>query len=105
LQTAQRRKERGGEEGSEPVRYYLHQIQTDGIVRDPEGGDYPDQAAAEAEAVDAAREMMATAVRAGRDISDWAIEIVDEEGAVRGRIAFASTIRRERRVEASGVGG
>lgn len=87
------------------MRYYLHQIQTHAIVPDPEGNDYPDLAAAETEAVDAAREMMATAVRAGRDISDWAIEIVDEKGTVRGHIAFASTIRREREVRSSGMGG
>ncbi|WP_062017976.1 hypothetical protein [Aureimonas sp. AU4] len=81
------------------MRYYLHQIQTNDIVRDPEGGDYPDLAAAEAEAVEAARELMASAIRAGRDISDWTIEIADETGMVWKRVAFASTVRREQEMQ------
>ncbi len=76
------------------MRYYLHQIQTDEIVRDPEGSDCAALLNAEAEAVDAAREMMASAVRTGRDISHWAIEITDADGRVLKRVAFASTLRR-----------
>lgn len=81
------------------MRYYLHQIQGDEIVQDPEGGNYPDLAAAEREAIEAAREMMATAIRASRDISDWAIDITDAQGVRLRRVLFANTVQRRARAD------
>ena len=77
------------------MRYYLHQIQTNEVVPDPEGSMYSDLASAEREAVDAAREMMANSVRVGRDISDWTIEIADEHGNSVSRVPFASVVTRD----------
>ena len=75
------------------MRYFLHQIQTYETVRDPEGSVYGNLADARGEAVDAARQIMSSAVRQGRDISGWAIEITDRDGVVLDRLQFASTLR------------
>ena len=74
------------------MRYFLHQIQTFATVRDPEGCVHPDLAGVHIEAVDAARQMMSTAVLRGRDISGWAFEIVDRKGVVLERLPFTSTL-------------
>jgi len=74
------------------MRYFLHQIQTFVAVRDPEGCVHPDLAGVRVEAVDAARQMMSTAVLKGRDISGWAFEIADRKGIVLERLPFASTL-------------
>ena len=78
------------------VRYYLHQVQTYGTVHDLEGNEHPNLEAARFEAVYAARELMASAVRVGRDISGWAIEIADDRNAVLARVPFGSVIEVDR---------
>jgi hypothetical protein len=75
------------------MRFFLHRIQTYETILDPEGCDYASLAEVRVEAVDAARQMMSNAVRKGRDISGWAFEIADSEGAVLDRLPFASTLR------------
>lgn len=76
------------------MRFYLNHRRHDGLVRDLEGSEHSDQAAATEEAIDAARELMAAAVRVGRDISHEAFEIVDERQEVLMRLPFTMALRR-----------
>lgn len=76
------------------MRYSLHLCQSDRTVRDPEGSEHSSLDAVRLEAVQAAREMMANAVRVGRDISDWSFEIAGERDASFGRVEFASVVSR-----------
>lgn len=77
------------------MRFFLHQIHDGETVRDPEGSVHADIQGARNEATDAAREMMSSAVRSGRDITDWQFEIADETGVVVARMIFAETITRQ----------
>lgn len=76
-----------------PMRYYLHYVRTDGIIRDEEGSEHPDLASARAEAIDAAREIMAAAIRRGWDVSSEALEITDGAQQMLERVPFASAVR------------
>ena len=60
------------------MRFYLHIATGNGHARDEEGRNFPDFAAARAEAVASAHEIMADALRSGQAIDpDWAIEVCD----------------------------
>ncbi|MBB3999416.1 DUF6894 family protein [Aureimonas pseudogalii] len=74
------------------MRYYFNQIKGDGVVLDHEGSEHPDLAAALTEAVDAAREIMAVAVRSGWDISHEAFEVLDETHQVLARVPFSTVL-------------
>jgi hypothetical protein len=51
------------------------------LIRDPDGSDLPDAAAARAEAITAARSLLAAAVILGRLPLEHAIEVTDEHAA------------------------
>ncbi|WP_205790316.1 DUF6894 family protein [Microvirga makkahensis] len=62
-------------------RFYRHIRQGGRLIEDPEGIERPDLGAARAEALDGTRDLLAEAIRHGRD--DWltdAIVITDEAG-------------------------
>ena len=60
--------------------FYLH-IRRDGVLmEDPDGSDLPDVAAAREEAIAAARDIWAAAIRQGQDFSDRQFIIADERG-------------------------
>lgn len=76
------------------MRFYFNYRKHDCLLRDPEGSELPDEAAATDEAIYSARELMASAVRDGRDISDEAFEVVDERQVVLLRVPFRMALRR-----------
>lgn len=59
-----------------------------GLIPDDEGSELADMEAVLAEAFDAARELMATAIRKGVDVSNYAFEITDEDGNMAVRVPF-----------------
>lgn len=62
-------------------RYFFHQRIGNELIEDFEGFEYDSAAAARASAVVSARHLWAAAILAGDDLSDEAIEIVDEDGS------------------------
>ena len=64
-------------------RFYFHLQADDQIVPDDEGVELPDLSAAEHEAILAARELVAEAIKSGRPEVPEAFVIADEEGARR----------------------
>ncbi len=72
-------------------RFYFHLQADDQIVPDDEGVDLPDLSAAEHEAILAARELLAEAIKSGRPEVPEAFVIADEEGRpLAGSFAEAS---------------
>jgi hypothetical protein len=62
-------------------RYFLHLKKIGGyILYDEEGYEFRDLEAARAEALEAARELLASAIKAGWDLDTQAIIIADAEG-------------------------
>lgn len=62
------------------TRFYFHIRMGDRIVIDQEGSDLPDPAAARAEALASARQILADAIRSGNDATPEAFIIADCEG-------------------------
>ena len=60
------------------TRYFFHIRRGDTLIEDPEGQEFETLDDARTEATDAARDLVATAVRTGRPIDDDRIEICDE---------------------------
>ena len=71
------------------------------IVRDEEGSDLPDLAAARAKAVCNAREMACAEVLDGHLDVSHGIEVADEAGAVQLTVQFADVVK----IEAAGRPG
>lgn len=69
--------------------YFLNIIDSTGRLNDPEGSRHPDIAAARAEAIASARELMCHAITVeGRIGLDRIVEITDETGAVLLEVPF-----------------
>ena len=62
------------------VRFYFHLRAGDGLLTDDEGQDLPDLSAARREAEQAARELLAEAIKAGKEEVAEAFVIADEHG-------------------------
>ena len=75
-------------------RYFFHVHETEGIVEDEEGLDFPDLGAARADALEAAREIMATYIRKGLDVSHWSFEIADGSRWPVMAVPFSEAVRR-----------
>lgn len=75
-------------------RYYFH-LYNDEITMDPEGRVLPDLAAARANAIKEAREMMMETVGEGRLNLSHRIEIADQSGAVAATLVFRDAVRVE----------
>lgn len=73
-------------------RYFFHYHIGQDRVQDLDGSVLPDLAAARAEAVQNARDLMSEAVRRGFDISHRTYQICDESGVLLATLPFASSI-------------
>lgn len=74
-------------------RYYFHIRSDDGLIRDPDGTELADLAAARLEAEDAARDLLADLLREGKVLDGQVFEITDGEGEVLERLALRSVLR------------
>ena len=75
-------------------RFYFHLQADDQIVPDDEGVDLPDLSAAQHEAILAARELLAEAIKSGRAEVPEAFVIADEEGRALTIVPFATVLPR-----------
>lgn len=74
-------------------RYFFNVRKGSKTVVDPEGSELPDLAAARAEAIENARDMMSRAILKGYDISRrYVIDICGEDGSVLLQVPFAEAI-------------
>ena len=62
--------------------FFFHIRDDDGIVPDTEGLECKDKETAKAECEKSARELLATEMRAGREIDHRLIEVTDTEGRI-----------------------
>src|SRR5260370_34670271 len=77
-------------------RFYFHLQADDQIVPDDEGVDLPDLSAAEHEAILAARELLAEAIKSGRTEVPEAFVIADEERRALAIVPFTTVLPRHR---------
>ncbi len=75
-------------------RFYFHLQAQDQIVPDDEGQELPDLSAAEHEAIEAARELLAEAIRSGKPEVPEAFVIADEEGRALALVPFTTVLPR-----------
>ena len=75
-------------------RFYFHVRMGDELIPDEEGRDLPDLSAALREAQLAARELLADAIKAGKDHVPDAFVIADEAGRSVGTVALATVLPR-----------
>jgi hypothetical protein len=75
-------------------RFYFHLQADDQMVSDDEGVDLPDLSAAEHEAILAARELVAEAIKSGRPGVPEAFVIADEEGRALAVVPFTTGLPR-----------
>ena len=64
------------------ARYYFHVKKGQQLLRDEEGDELPDDERARAAAIQAARELIAEAIKAGRDPEFDALVVADEHGRI-----------------------
>lgn len=72
--------------------FFLHVREGAELIRDPDGGEFADLAAARGEAVRAARSLLGAAVLAGRLPLDHAIVVADADGGELLAITFAQSV-------------
>jgi hypothetical protein len=75
-------------------RFYFHLQAGDQIVPDDEGIDLPDLSAAQREAILAARELLAEAIKSGKQEVPEAFVIADEEGRALALVPLAAVLPR-----------
>jgi len=73
-------------------RFYFHLRAGDQIVPDDEGVDLPNLSAAQREAILAARELLAEAIKSGRPEVPEAFVIADEAGRPLGIVPLAAVL-------------
>lgn len=73
--------------------FYFHVRDGDALIEDPDGSDLPDLEAARAEALLAAREAVAEALRAGRAVDGRRFEIADDAGRVLASVGFRDVLK------------
>lgn len=73
-------------------RYFFHIRHPDQLVPDEEGAEFPDDAAARSEGLESARDIAADAVRGGKSVTGWAIEIVDGNARALGSVSAQDVI-------------
>jgi hypothetical protein len=74
------------------MRYFLHIRRRGQIILDREGSEHADLMHARVEARLAATEILANAIREGKDVSDNAILISDEGGRELAEVPFATLL-------------
>jgi hypothetical protein len=75
-------------------RFYFHLQSEDRIVPDNERLDLPDLSSAQHEAIEAAREILAEAIRTGKREVPEAFVIADEEGRALALVPFTTVLPR-----------
>ncbi|WP_430648975.1 DUF6894 family protein [Bradyrhizobium hipponense] len=75
-------------------RFYFHLRAGDEITLDEEGTELPDLSAAEGEAVLAARELLAEAIKSGTPHVSEVLVIADEVGRPLGTVPLATVLPR-----------
>jgi hypothetical protein len=73
-------------------RYFLHIEDGGRWVEDPDGCELPDRKAAEAEALQAARNIVAEAILVGREPTGEAIIIADAQGRRLGSVQYTDVL-------------
>ena len=75
------------------MRYFLHMYTGSETIPDPEGAEFDDLEAAQAEALQSARDLIADQLRCGQPIPrHWQAQIATECGTVLRSISFATLI-------------
>jgi hypothetical protein len=75
------------------MRFFIHLFNGSSVICDPEGEEFPDLAAAVAEAVQGARDLIADQLRQGKPVpARWEARIADEAGAILKAISFAALV-------------
>ena len=78
--------------------YFLHIQDGADLIEDPDGAEYVDVAAAEQEAIEGAREVMADCLRSGKPMGESReILICDHRGIVLSRFLFSNAIPADSR--------
>jgi hypothetical protein len=75
-----------------PVYFLNIRDQNDDLIPDPEAQDCVDADAARMEALQAAREMVADRVLAGKPVNDTSVEIMNSAGDMIDSVSFASVL-------------
>ncbi len=75
-------------------RYFFHVREAADLVEDLDGIEFPDDAAAGAEAIEAARDIMAEYIRKGQDVSGWCFEIADGSSRPIMTVPFSEAVQR-----------
>ena len=75
------------------ARYFFHIRKGDTFIEDHDGKDMPDLAAARAEALASARDLLAERLRAGQIVNGQSFEILDENGAIVDKVMFKDAMR------------
>jgi hypothetical protein len=73
-------------------RFYFHLRAGDELMPDEEGIDLPDLSAARSEAIEAARELLAGAIKDGRSEVPEALVIADEDGRTLDIVLLAAVL-------------
>jgi hypothetical protein len=77
------------------TRYFFHLRDDAGVIADPEGKEFANLVAAQDEAIEAGREIMAELVRTGKVLDGQVIEICDPLGAVMATVRLKDVVRFE----------
>jgi hypothetical protein len=83
------------EQEPEMARYYFNVVTSTETIEDPEGTQLPSIEAARVEAIEDARQLMASAMLSGHNISTRRIEITDDYGLVLLAIPFTDAYTTE----------
>ncbi len=75
------------------ARYYLHIRESGTLIEDFDGIDLPDLAAARAEALAAAREILAERLLGGDVLNGQTFEIMDDRGTLLASVPFKEALR------------
>jgi hypothetical protein len=75
------------------TRYFLHLRDGEHLIRDLEGRDLPDLAAARTEAIQGARDILAEMLRAGEVLDGQSIAIADADDNVLDVVTFKSLVK------------
>jgi len=78
------------------LRYFIHIFNGSQLIAHPDGGDFPDLAAAAAEGAQSARDLVAEELRVGRPFPmRWEVHIAGPDGAVLEAVPFTSLLATE----------
>jgi hypothetical protein len=73
-------------------RFYFHLSAGEQVIIDPEGSDLPDVSSAEQEAMEGAREILANAIRDGREDIPEVFVIADESGRLLATVPLLAAL-------------